>query len=598
MIDAAPPTVHLNRNQWLRVIVVGLLAAIVLGRSLPDILRIWYPVGTFAYITDDDGRVIRAPQKVGKDEDRLIVGDRVRVDHLKVVARKAGIVRIPFTRDNFDRVLPITRNGRDRNVRLTATTETVPGRAVMLLRIALLVITVLLGSMLVLAKPTGATWAFFFYCLSGQAPSIIADGWFDMPWRTLPALGGDLIRGAGSVELVVFALTFRFAAPHVQRAIVAIGAVAALLVGLMYSYGQYRLNFIGLPGSEILGAYRTLDEVLTAAAMVIFFLSFLRSSGVERQRTGWIVAAFAVAGSAQLLSDRFFPSHLTPLENALMLALTILPVIAVWVAVVKHRFYEVDFVVSRGILWVFILGCVIITIGLGEEIASTLEVNNTDFAQPINTAIFMALGALVQRFHGRIELLIDGFIFPGRRIQRIALEQIGVRILDAETEEEVYHELLDEAPEALGLEFAGIVTHSSDGSYALTHKNNWPDDYDVVLPKNHPLVVAIELSRNVLVFDSKSTKLIRSESFPNERLQFAAPIFFERAVTAIVVFGSNKSGLDLDPTERELLVRVVANASIALNDIELARLRAGVFQLMDRPPPLTPQEVAAQAEEV
>jgi hypothetical protein len=40
-----------------------------------------------------------------------------------------------------------------------------------------------------------------------------------------------------------------------------------------------------------------------------------------------------------------------------------------------------------------------------------------------------------------------------------------------------------------------------------------------------------------------------------------------------VVYGHNVSGLDLDPEEREHLIRVVAHASLALNAIELARYR-------------------------
>jgi hypothetical protein len=54
----------------------------------------------------------------------------------------------------------------------------------------------------------------------------------------------------------------------------------------------------------------------------------------------------------------------------------------------------------------------------------------------------------------------------------------------------------------------------------------------------------------------------------------AAPLFFDRSVSAIVVYGHSVSGLDLDPEERDQLVRVVAHASIALHQIELARYRA------------------------
>ena len=79
-------------------------------------------------------------------------------------------------------------------------------------------------------------------------------------------------------------------------------------------------------------------------------------------------------------------------------------------------------------------------------------------------------------------------------------------------------------------------------------------------------------TRGALTFSGKETALIR-DAFPNERLTFAAPIFFDRSVAAIVVYGHSISGLDLDPQERLMLVRVVAHASIALNSIELARYR-------------------------
>ena len=64
------------------------------------------------------------------------------------------------------------------------------------------------------------------------------------------------------------------------------------------------------------------------------------------------------------------------------------------------------------------------------------------------------------------------------------------------------------------------------------------------------------------------------EAFPGEILTFAAPLFYDRKVSAIVAYGQNVSGLDLDAEERELLVRVVAHASIALTSLALERYRA------------------------
>jgi hypothetical protein len=61
--------------------------------------------------------------------------------------------------------------------------------------------------------------------------------------------------------------------------------------------------------------------------------------------------------------------------------------------------------------------------------------------------------------------------------------------------------------------------------------------------------------------------------FPNERLTYAAPLYFDRNVSAIVLYGHSVTGLDIDPEERVTLVRLMANASIALNAIELATYR-------------------------
>ena len=58
-------------------------------------------------------------------------------------------------------------------------------------------------------------------------------------------------------------------------------------------------------------------------------------------------------------------------------------------------------------------------------------------------------------------------------------------------------------------------------------------------------------------------------------------------MSGIVVYGHNVSGLDLDPDEREHLVRVVAHASIALNTIELNRYRTSA-----EPAPLPSPEPA------
>ncbi len=140
-------------------------------------------------------------------------------------------------------------------------------------------------------------------------------------------------------------------------------------------------------------------------------------------------------------------------------------------------------------------------------------------------------------------------------------------ILDAETVEDVHRALLQDATHALKLAFAGILERQHDGGYALGESFQWPEQYQMRIGPDAELARQIGRSRSFLTFSGKESALIR-DLLPRDQLTFAAPLFFDRTVSGIVVYGNNVSGLDLDPDEREHLARVVAHASIALSAIE------------------------------
>jgi hypothetical protein len=60
------PRVSLSRAQWARLIVVGILVLIAVGRVVPDFVRVAYPLSDFGYATDGDGVVVSAPAAVPK----------------------------------------------------------------------------------------------------------------------------------------------------------------------------------------------------------------------------------------------------------------------------------------------------------------------------------------------------------------------------------------------------------------------------------------------------------------------------------------------------------------------------------------------------
>jgi hypothetical protein len=127
-------------------------------------------------------------------------------------------------------------------------------------------------------------------------------------------------------------------------------------------------------------------------------------------------------------------------------------------------------------------------------------------------------------------------------------------------------------PSILDLSFSGIMMRTAEGGYTLAHEWNWPPECVSSLSPDHPLTRDIYKSRGVLPEDAVRSTMVKA-LFPNERLTYAAPLYFDRNVSALVLYGHSVSGLDIDPEERVTLVRLMSNASIALNSIELTAYR-------------------------
>lgn len=625
-----PPQVRLTRPQSIRLILVGVLVVIALVRVVPDFVRFVYPLQIFGYITDADGVVIaaaprpspkphphpaaappapahgkhaKAKPKAGPTPepiDYATVGDRVRIDRVKPFDRKPGLAGRGFTYDNTDRHLPVDRAGKSLVLHLVAHPEPVRDRSLDLLRIFLFIVAVGLGAILFLVKPGIATAAFFIFCLGAtEAPGtyldlVIPRSWnpvpewlatashgllrtdWTLPGRSVPEWIGDMLHGMVRPALLLFAfcLIDGDADEPRERMFAWVAAGFGLALGTLNAYGHWLLTYAGQPAGRLDVIYRDAEYAVAVLTVITFLIAFWRAKINDRHRIAWILIAFGFAGVARLISDAYFPAHIPLWVNSILVSMTIVPIIAIWIAVVRHRFFNVDFVVSRAVVYVALSAAGVGVIVCGEELASYVFYNNVDVAYGVVIAIYMAFGAFTTKLSEILKNLVDRFIFRDRQQQRQALEFIAGYILDAENEEDVYRALLQDAAHALKLSFGGILIRQLDGAYALgPRSDDWPAGLDPRLAPTDDLTAAIARSRGALTFSGKETRLIQA-SFPNDPLTFAAPLFFDRLVSGIVIYGHNVSGLDLDPEERELLVRVVAHASIALNAIELNRYRA------------------------
>ncbi len=603
---ASLPHVSLSRPEWVRLIVIGLFVVIALGRVAPDFVRVQYPLSTFGYATDANGVVVAAPavaptrprfelpalahrgakhraavshaQAPPRKGDLIRIGDRVRIDRITPYDRKPGLAGgLAYTYDNPDRYLPVERAGHERVLHLVARTESPVERAFAVLRILLFLVAIAAGAILFLIRPSIATGSFFFFCLGTPAPTTYIDTVIPNPWQPIPAWIDETLRGMAQSALLLFALCLIDGDddPARERFFALIMIPLGFAIGTLQAVGHWLLIYEGHPAQSIYTVYQHISTGVIYLTLLVLAVAIVRGHGAERRRAAWIAAAFVVATLARLASSRWYPTHIQPWENGVLLSTSVLPIVAVWIAVIRHKFFNVDFVVSRGMVFVAVTAALVAVAWTIEELISYTFLYNSplNLTYLVFSAISVVFGLTFGFLQDHSQKLVDRFVFRDRHTQREALEMIGGYILDAEATEDVYRALLQDAAHALSLSFGGILTRRPDGSFQLAESENWPPGCEVRLAPSDELIRSISASRGAVNFSGKQSRLIQ-RSFPNEPLVFAAPIFTDRQVSAIVVYGHNVSGLDLDPDERELLVRVVGNASIALSAIELARYRA------------------------
>ena len=194
-------------------------------------------------------------------------------------------------------------------------------------------------------------------------------------------------------------------------------------------YGPY------LPNPLVLDS--PLDHVLTLTTEVTFMLyggfivlafasvvlRFRRADGVERQQLKWFLAAAAVLLSAVAVLG----FTLSPWAwNFLLISIGLVP-IAVGIAVLRYRLYEIDRLISRTIGWALVTGILAavfvgVVIGLQALLAGVTQGETLAVAASTLVAF-----ALFQPLRRRIQVTVD------RRFDRARYD--GQRTVDAFAEE-------------------------------------------------------------------------------------------------------------------------------------------------------------------
>lgn len=244
--------------------------------------------------------------------------------------------------------------------------------------------------------------------------------------------------------------------------VAAIGTVAAMFKPDADVEGLGLANPLGIGASSTkatwiavqYGAVSILFLVATPIAIVGLLYRQRRAVGRARAQLQWLLFGFL---SFFILSLAALASG--PAEDAVsVLALLVIPA-SVAVAVVRHGLLDIEVVINRTILYAVLTGASIAAYA-GLVAAAGTWAGGAQSRGPAIAAVVVASAALVR---GRMQRLVDRWLFGLRRDPYAVVDRVGARVADARGPVDAIAGLVTSLRDALSLPFAELETGEAGG---------------------------------------------------------------------------------------------------------------------------------------
>jgi hypothetical protein len=577
-------------------ILLALLTFYALAMIAPDVLRAFYPLGSFGMETDADGRIynVEAQSPAGRaglsDKDSLDLG-RMTCKSVDTEVCASNLVlwggRIYATPGRqVTLFVKASGDGQVREVRLTAEKAplTLSLRSVLLLDWIAGILVVLGAAFLVCIRPGPMTWGFFAYAMyynPGQWFQFYA--WLQQWPRALLVqdVAACILQAAGFVGLLLFALRvpvdrvdgrWRVAERALPAAALVLLAIALMSLGSLFGYRtEFAMQWSILVGVPV-----------SVAAFSILIARRADLSPRDYQRIRWVIWGCLIGLPAYLVAEISMETSL-PLnpfggvpEDAAYLLYFINGIICLFVvqAVRRRTVVSVWIPLRRVTLLGLLLTVPIVFIHEG------LDALNESIRLP---KPYWVLGAavlifLIYRAHDWLTEHVDRLFDRDFRLAEERLAEVGRAIQRADNLDEIERLLVEEPLGLLRLASAALF-RSEDGLFRRRVSAGWsPADAAALKDCEPPLAGNLEgpfrlsTGKNA---DPPDAKLPSDLARPI----LGVPVGNSRRRIAVVLYGPHEAGTNLSDAERELLGRLAREAEVSYEQVENETLRTRILAL-------------------
>ena len=300
-------------------------------------------------------------------------------------------------------------------------------------------IFVVVGSALLLLRPSKMTWAFFFYCIATVPGVVLGHYWLPAWFVFSLGIFAGVLQALGFGALLVFCVRVpNDRAAGRWRYLELIGA-PIIFVSLLVCNAVIDLSIAGVSHLEIIGG-RIQTGILDAtyvAGLLALIATFSRERGIERNRLAWIIAGFAIGLGARVAANLTDPGANIYTGDALPDSdpdwLLFVPLVQVAIpltvsyAVVRHRAFNAGLIANRTLVYGLFLCAGFAAFALLDLLATKRFASN-QFEVGLDIAVALVIGLSFQFIHPRAIRLIDRVFLPERYHAAIALDKLRIAL--------------------------------------------------------------------------------------------------------------------------------------------------------------------------
>ena len=564
-------------SKALRVSAVALLALLEIAGATASIAAYRTPSGIYGFLADKNSLAVTsvAPGSPAASAG-IAAGDRLNYSSLSLRARKYALLQeeVPaFAPISFR----VVRGDASQPVILRASYGLAVAPIVRLTAALAGLALGIVGLLLVLSRPSRMTWGFAFAAppllipisvvfWSQQAQTTAAFAW---------DVGVSLLYAAQVTGAMIFAARFPGDRPRgVARAIDRLALPVGFLLAAIYLYVVLALRLSDAPpaGWIAIAYYGIIVPAIAALAALIS--TFATTPGDVRSRLAPLMGAFVFLILAGVLHqlDTVLTTNATALI-AISMAFYASPALvaaAVAYGVVRHRVMDINFIVSRTLVYTILtVGAAVLFTSIEFVFGKLLSSRGVAIVLEIAAAI--GIGLSLDAFHKKLDGFIDQVLFRRRHLAERRLGDAARALPYATAAQTVDDALVNEASEALELASAAIFRHDGD-AYRRVRAQGWSDAEVTVLGADDRLVLRLRSDLDPL--DPEAIGW-RAAGVPSDARApiYAVPVVAERRLEAIALYGGHTRGEGLDPDERRSLRELAQAAAAAYEHLEATELR-------------------------